>query len=103
MQDAIDQLLDKLVGIWQRRWWVVAVAWMVSLAGWLVVHQLPDRYEAQGRIFVDTDTVLKPLLRGLALQQDCAQDQVQLMFKYILNRNNLEKIALIRSGSDGRQ
>lgn len=93
MQDAIDQLLDKLVGIWQRRWWVVAVAWVVSIAGWLVVHQLPDRYEAQGRIFVDTDTVLKPLLRGLALQQDGAQDQVQLMFKYILNRNNLEKIA----------
>ncbi len=93
MQDAIDQLLDKLVGIWQRRWWIVAVAWVVSMAGWLAVHQMADRYEAQARIFVDTDTVLKPLLRGLALQEDGADDQVQLMFKYILNRNNLEKIA----------
>ena len=92
MQEAIDQLLDRLTGIWQRRWLILALAWPICIAGWFYVQTLPDRFEARARIFVDTETVLKPLLKDLALQTDI-EEQVKVMFKNILSRSNLEKIA----------
>lgn len=91
MQDALEQLLDKAASIWRRRWWLVVVAWLICIIGWAVVHNMPDQYQARARVFVDTDTILKPLLANIALQSDM-DGQVELLFKNILSRTNLEKI-----------
>lgn len=91
MQDALEQLFDKLTAIWQRRWWIVVIAWLSCIFGWLVIHNMPDQYQARARVFVDTETVLKPLLANIALQSDM-EGQVELLFKNILSRTNVEKI-----------
>lgn len=91
MQDALDQLLDKLAAIWQRRWWIVVVSWLICVVGWAVVHNMPNQYQARARVFVDTETILKPLLADIALQSDM-EGQVELLFKNILSRTNVEKI-----------
>jgi len=91
MHDIVVQLLGYLRGIWRFRWWILAIAWFVSVAGWLVVAKLPDRYEASARVYVDTQTLLKPLLRGLAIQGN-EQRRLLLMSKTLLSRPNLEKV-----------
>lgn len=92
----MDELLNQLMGYvratWHRRWYIVGVAWVVSIAGWFWVYSLPSRFEASARVYVDTQTLLKPLLGGLTVQPDIDQ-QVRLMTRTLVSRPNLEKVA----------
>jgi polysaccharide chain length determinant protein (PEP-CTERM system associated) len=67
---ALERLMDQVRGAWRYRWAGIAAAWLVAVLGWLYVFALPDNYEAQARVFVDTRTVLRPALQGLALNED---------------------------------
>jgi polysaccharide chain length determinant protein (PEP-CTERM system associated) len=79
-----------LVAAWRRRWLVVATAWLVCLLGWTGVFLIPNSYESQARLYVDTDAVLTPLLRGLAI--DTAPSQLEIMQRTLLSRPNLNKL-----------
>lgn len=63
-------LVDEIRGAWRFRWAAVATTVIVALVGWVIVFSLPDRYEAQAQVLVDTRTALKPALEGLAVDQD---------------------------------
>jgi polysaccharide chain length determinant protein (PEP-CTERM system associated) len=92
----MDQLLQQILGYakaaWYRRWWGVAVAWLVCIVGWTWVMMIPDRYEASARVYVDTQTLLKPLLSGLAAEPNVEQ-QIKLMTRQLVSRPTLEKVA----------
>lgn len=92
MQEAIAQILGYAWGVWRYRWVALATAWLVAIAGWALVWKMPDAYVASARVFVDTNTVLRPLLRGLAITPDIDQ-RVSMMSRTLLNRPNLEKLA----------
>ncbi len=94
MNDAYLQLLLHLTAVWRRRWYVIAVSWLVCGAGWTMVASLPDRYESSARIYVDVDTMLGPLMRGLAVEMNLYQ-QIDLMQRTLLSRPNLEKLILM--------
>jgi polysaccharide chain length determinant protein (PEP-CTERM system associated) len=65
---------------------------MVCVAGWAVVAKLPDQYKASARVYVDTSSVLRPLLRGLAINTGDTQRTIFLMTRTLLSRPNLEKV-----------
>lgn len=92
MKDFLNQMIVYARGIWRQRWYFLLVAWLVCIAGWAAVYQLPDKFQATARVHVDTQSVLKPLLRGLTIEQDTRQ-QILLMTRTLLSRPNLEKIA----------
>lgn len=92
MQEAIELLLNYLRGIWIKRWILVLVAWLVCLVGWAFVIKMPDQYQSEAKVYVDTESMLSPLLRGLTIRTD-PQQQVQLMVRTLFTRPNLEKIA----------
>lgn len=94
MNDVYQQLLSYLNGIWRRRWYAVALAWVVCGAGWTTVASLPDRYESSARIYVDMDTMLGPLMKGIAVEMNLYQ-QIDIMRRTLLSRPNLEKIILM--------
>jgi polysaccharide chain length determinant protein (PEP-CTERM system associated) len=80
-----------IIGFWERRWSIILIAWALSVAGWLFVATMPDRFEARARIYVDTETILGPLMRGLAITPDVST-QVEMMRRTILSRPNLEEL-----------
>jgi len=79
-------------GLWRRRWFGVAVAWVVCLAGWAFVIHMPNQYEAKARIYVDTDSMLRPLMRGIAIDTNILT-QVDVMQRTLLSRPNLQKVS----------
>jgi len=91
MMHAAEEVLGALQSIWRRRWVAIAVAWVAALAGFVVVWGVPNRYEASARVYVDTQTVLKPLMAGLTFQPDTDQ-QVRMMAKTLLSRPNIERL-----------
>ena len=91
MHELVDQLFSHLRAIWRYRWYAALVAWIAAIAGWAFVYQLPNRYEASARVYVDTQSVLRPLLAGLAVQPNVAQ-VVNMMSRTLISRPNLEKV-----------
>lgn len=92
MHEVIAQLTAYARTTWNRRWYIVATAWILAVAGWIWVYTLPDRYEASARVNVDTQSILKPLMSGLAVQPNVDQ-QIALMTRTLLSRPNMEKVA----------
>lgn len=92
MQDAISQVMSYVLAVWRRRWAALIVAWVLALLGWAYVWQMPESYVASARIYVDTNTVLRPLMRGLTVAPDVRQ-RISMMSRTLLSRPNLEKLA----------
>src|SRR5690606_1732409 len=92
MNELYRQLIVILHSMWQRRWYALATAWAVTLIGWGLVATIPDKYESSARVYVDTDTLLRPLMRGLAIDIDVMQ-QISFMQRTLLSRPNMEKVA----------
>jgi len=67
MNELIDMVLGYLRGIWRNRWYGLACAWLVCVIGWIIVFRMPDQYEISARVYVDTQTVLRPVLQGLTV------------------------------------
>lgn len=92
MLPIVDQILDELRSTWRYRWVALAVAWGISLAGWVAVFSIPDLYEAKARVYVDTRTPLRPLLEGVAAEQD-VESQIVMVRQALLGGPNLERVA----------
>ncbi|MDB5816019.1 MAG: chain length-determining protein [Rhodocyclales bacterium] len=91
MDDLIRRLVAYARGAWRFRWWGLLAAWLVGVAGAVAVYVLPDKYEATARIYVDTQSVLAPLMSGLTVPNDINQ-QVTMLSKTLISRPNVEKL-----------
>ncbi len=96
--DLPQPVLRSLNGLWRRRWLVVAVAWAAALIGWLAVWLIPDKYESRAQVFVQTETILEPVLNGFTARPDYSR-RVEVMRLQLLTRPNVEEI-ILRSGLD---
>jgi polysaccharide chain length determinant protein (PEP-CTERM system associated) len=91
MHDIADQIVSYLKAAWQYRWYGAVFAWIIAAGGWIAVAQLPNRYEASARVYVDTQSVLRPLLAGVAVQPNLDQ-LLTMMSRTLISRPNLEKV-----------
>jgi protein tyrosine kinase modulator len=88
----LDSLVDEVRGAWRFRWMALLAAVAVAIVGWLSIFALPDRYEAQAEVLVDTRTALKPVLQGLATNQD-VNVQLNYVRQAILAGPQLSRLA----------
>lgn len=91
MSSFVPHLTEVLRGMWQGRWAGLAVAWLIAVAASVVVFLTPDKYEATARVYVDTQSVLKPLLQGLTVQPNVEQE-VAILSRTLISRPNLQKL-----------
>jgi len=90
--DSVRMLLTQyLRAAWRRRWMGVIIAWLVCGIGWVGVYMIPNQFESSARLFVDTDAILTPLLRGIAADSQ-PTTQLEILQRTLLSRPNLEKL-----------
>ena len=92
MNDIYAQFVFYCNAVWQRRWYAMITAWIVCIAGWFYVATIPDVYVSSGRLYVDTASMLRPLLQGLAVDTNI-RSEIRLMQQTLLSRPNLQKVA----------
>ena len=91
MDSFVPQLTEALRGMWQGRWVGLAIAWVAGIGGAAYIFFTPDKYEATARVYVDTQSILKPLMSGLTVQPDVEQ-QLAILSRTLISRPNIEKL-----------
>jgi polysaccharide chain length determinant protein (PEP-CTERM system associated) len=91
MAEITAALLNFLKAIGKYRWHAVAITWTIALIGWIVVLRLPNQYEASARVYVDTQSILKPLMSGMTTLPNLEQ-QVVFMRRTLISRPNVERL-----------
>jgi polysaccharide chain length determinant protein (PEP-CTERM system associated) len=91
MDEILRQAVLILKGMWRHRWLGLFFAWVVAAIAVVVVFRIPDRYEASARVFVDTQSILKPLMSGLAIEPNMDQ-QIMILSRTLISRPNVEKL-----------
>ncbi|MCW3848394.1 chain-length determining protein [Sphingomonas sp. LB-2] len=89
MGSLYDELRAAMHAVWMRRWLALAVAWGVCLTGWLVVSQMPAKYESRARVSVQLQQILPT--DGLQAQQDQQRD-IDRVRQTLTSAANLEKV-----------
>jgi len=80
-----------LAAAWHRKWSAVAAAWLVCILGWTALECVSDIYETSARLFIDTDALLVPLLKGIAVDTG-PDNQLQVLQKNMLSHANIDKL-----------
>ena len=91
MAEITAVLLNFLKAIGKYRWHAVVITWVIALVGWAVVLRLPNQYEASARVYVDTQSILKPLLSSMTTVPNLEQ-QVMFMRRTLISRPNVERL-----------
>ncbi|WP_405229995.1 XrtA system polysaccharide chain length determinant [Lentisalinibacter sediminis] len=92
MRELLETVLAELRGSWRFRWLAVGIAWIACLIGWAVVYALPDSYEAEATVLIDTTSELRQLLDKMTVNPD-ALTQVEMVRTALLGRDQLENVA----------
>ena len=91
MLDLFTTARPTLLGLWRYRWSALAAGVVTGVVGAAAVLAMPARYESTARVYVDTQSILKPLMQGLAVQPNM-DTQVSMMAKTLISFPNLEKV-----------
>ncbi|CAG1017471.1 hypothetical protein BURC_02123 [Burkholderiaceae bacterium] len=91
MNDVLHLSLLRVHGAWQYRWIGLGAACVVAVLAAAGLHFYNDRYEATARVHVNTQTVLKPLMRELAAQPDIDL-QVRMLARTLITHPRIEKL-----------
>ena len=91
MEEILRQAISILRATWKHRHLGMVVAWIVGAVAAGVILRIPNQFEASARIYVDTQSILRPLMSGLAVQPNIEQ-QIMMLSRTLISRPNLEKL-----------
>jgi polysaccharide chain length determinant protein (PEP-CTERM system associated) len=92
LQKTLELVIGYIKGVWVKKRYIMICSWLICPIGFGYIASTPDVYQSSARVYVDTSSVLAPMLRGLALQTN-PQEEVSMMVRTLLTRPNLEIIA----------
>lgn len=91
MKQILEQFLALAHSAGRFRWAALLVAAVIGLAGTAAVLSMPGKYQSRALIYVDTKSVLRPLLQGLAVTEQ-SPDATDVVRKALLARPALDKV-----------
>lgn len=94
MNELLGQITTIARGMWIYRRLAMLTVWVVGAVGAMVVLSMPDYYQASARVFVDTQSILRPLMTGIAVQPNIEQ-QVSMLSRTLISRPTVERLVRI--------
>lgn len=91
MDELLGQITTTVRGMWIHRRMAMLTTWLVGALGVGVVLMMPDHYQASARVFVDTQSILRPLMTGIAVQPNIEQ-QVAMLSRTLISRPTVERL-----------
>ena len=91
MDEILRQAITILRATWKHRRLGMLVAWVVGAIAAGIILRMPNQFEASARIYVDTQSILRPLMSGLAIQPNIEQ-QIMMLSRTLISRPNIEKL-----------
>ncbi len=96
---AHDDLLTSIISIldhlWLKRWLILGVSFLIAIPGWGIVgFVISDKYESIAKVHVDTKSILRPLLKGIAVDSDFTPQFAYITQRTLLVNSNLERVIL---------
>lgn len=91
MEEQFGLIKSYIAGVWLSKKYILILAWLMCPIGWLAVTMLPSQYTSKAVVYADTQSILKPLLRGVTIYTDPSQ-KLRLVANTLLNTKNLETI-----------
>ena len=91
MNPRVEQVLSMVQSAWRFRWLGLGCAWGVAILGWAAVLALPGRYDTEARIYINTASLLQPLLEGLTVTANTS-NQLELVRRAVVGRPQLEHV-----------
>ena len=92
MNQNVDLLVNYFDAVKRFSWHALIVAVALSLVGWVFVIFMPNQYEATSRLHLSNESMMGPLLKGLAAESNLTTEMASLMRRTLINRPNLEKV-----------
>jgi polysaccharide chain length determinant protein (PEP-CTERM system associated) len=90
MDQLLSQIFGYLNGMAHYRWSALLIAWLVAILGWIFVYAIPDQYQSKAVVHIDVDSVMEPLMEGLAVEKmDPGAGQLNILSRILLSPNNL--------------
>ncbi len=100
MQEILNHFLGEIRSALRFRWYGMTAAWIGCLIGWAVVAWLPDVYAAHARVYVDTSSVLQPILANQIIAPDL-DAQLAYVQEALLGRDTMDRV-VTQAGLDAR-
>lgn len=91
MQEIVKRVMTQTLGALRFKGRGLFFAWVVCLLGWVGVSVMPNTYEARAVVYIDTATIIRPLLADLAVDTN-VMSEVKMMTEVLLSRPLLERI-----------
>ena len=89
--EQLESALAALRSMWRFRYSAMLVSWLICLLGWAFVFLWPPKYEAYARVYLEPNSLLRPLLQGLAVPPNMA-NQIEMVRGVLLARPQLEEV-----------
>lgn len=89
MDGLFEQIRIAIHSVWRRRWLALGVAWGLCALGWLVVALLPNKYESQAKVSIQTQALLSDRIGISPAERQAAVDRVRMT---LTSTGNLEKV-----------
>jgi len=93
MYEQIQLVLNYLRMAWLYRWVGAAIAISGCVGGWFYIYLMPDQYQVETKIYLDSSSMLRPLLKGLAYDSAMLSNTALMLRRTLLTRPNLEDVA----------
>ena len=94
-----------LKGTLKYRRIAIFLALIVCIFSWSYVFMMSDKYESKAKVHIDTETVIRPLMKGMVIDPDVTS-MIRIIQQLMFTRPNLEKIVelslLNKSISEGQ-
>lgn len=92
MNEILPKILSETRSSLRFRWYGMSLAWLLCLGGWGVVAWMPNVYEASARVYVDTSSVLAPVLGDQIITPDI-ETQLAYVRESLLGAERLDMVA----------